>query len=158
MDEVARLTAIEAIKRLKAKYFYYLDHQDWEGWKREVFASDASLFVPDISPEPIIGVDAIIAWTSSRADGQVSVHHGHMPDIEIHNADTASGVWAMEDLLFKTEEQARRLGYSYLHGFGHYHETYARGPAGWRIRSTKLTRLHVEKRLSPSDTPASPRA
>ncbi|MBI0293347.1 nuclear transport factor 2 family protein [Streptomyces sp. PRKS01-29] len=28
-----------------------------------------------------------------------SVHHGHMPEIEITGPDTASGIWAMEDLL-----------------------------------------------------------
>ena len=31
-----------------------------------------------------------------------------------------------------------------LHGFGHYHETYVRLDAGWRIRSSRLTRLRVE--------------
>jgi hypothetical protein len=36
-------------------------------------------------------------------------------------------------------------GYTYLHGFGHYHETYARGSAGWRIKTTRLTRLYVER-------------
>ena len=30
-----------------------------------------------------------------------------------------------------------------MHGYGHYHETYERLPAGWRIKTLKLTRLRV---------------
>ena len=146
MDDTARLIAIEEIKRLKARYFYHLDHQDWEGWRRDVWAPDASLLVPDKQAEPIEGVDAIIAWVAPRADGQVSVHHGHMPDIEILSERTAKGVWAMEDLLFKPPELAARLGYSFMHGYGHYHETYVKLEAGWRIRTTHLTRLKLEMR------------
>ncbi len=146
MDDTARLIAIEEIKRLKARYFYYLDHQDWEGWRREVWAPDASLLVPDRQAESIEGVDAIIAWVAPRAEGQVSVHHGHMPDIEIVSDRTAKGVWAMEDLLFKSPELAARLGYSFLHGYGHYHETYVKLGVGWRIQTTHLTRLKLEVR------------
>ena len=36
------------------------------------------------------------------------------------------------------------MGYTYLHGFGHYHETYIKGPAGWRVQTVRLTRLYVE--------------
>jgi hypothetical protein len=28
-----------------------------------------------------------------------TVHHGHMPDIEITSPTTATGIWAMEDRL-----------------------------------------------------------
>lgn len=146
MDDIARLIAIEEIKRLKARYFYYLDHQDWEGWRREVWAPDAKLLVPDRQAEEIDGVDAIIAWVAPRAEGQVSVHHGHMPDIEIVSDTTAKGIWAMEDLLFKSPELTARLGYGFLHGYGHYHETYVKLEPGWRIRTTHLTRLKLEVR------------
>jgi hypothetical protein len=29
-----------------------------------------------------------------------------------------------------------------MHGFGHYHETYEKTDAGWRIKSLTITRLH----------------
>jgi hypothetical protein len=80
MKDIDRLLAIEEIKRLKSRYFYYLDHKDWARWKSEVWA-------PDAAP----------------------------------------------------------LGYTLLHGFGHYHETYIRRPEGWRIKTTRLTRLHLER-------------
>lgn len=31
-----------------------------------------------------------------------------------------------------------------LDGFGHYHETYVKADGGWRIQSSKLTRLHAD--------------
>jgi hypothetical protein len=68
-----------------------------------------------------------------------------MPDIEILSPDTAKGVWAMEDILRLPQDQPSPWGYTYLHGFGHYHETYVRRPDGWRIQSVRLTRLHVER-------------
>ena len=29
----------------------------------------------------------------------VTVHHGHMPEIELTSPTTARGIWAMEDML-----------------------------------------------------------
>lgn len=67
----------------------------------------------------------------------VTVHHCHTPEIEVTSPDTATGVWAMEDML--------RFGDgSELHGFGHYHETYRRTDEGWRIASSRLTRLRMD--------------
>ena len=145
MTEVEQLIAIEDIKRLKSRYFYYLDHKDWERWKQEVFAPDASMDVPEALSEPIVGIDNILEWVTANAGDQISIHHGHMPDIEIMSDTEAKGRWAMEDILRLPEGQRAPLGYSYLHGWGHYHETYVKLPQGWRIRSTRLTRLYVEQ-------------
>jgi hypothetical protein len=144
MTDLERLLAIEEIKRIKSKYFYCLDTKDWAGWKESVFAPDGSLEVPEALAEPIVGIDRIIEWVSAQAGTQVSVHHGHMPDIEICSADSAKGIWAMEDRLYRPKNAPHASGFSYLHGFGHYHETYVRGPKGWRIKTTRLTRLRVE--------------
>jgi hypothetical protein len=139
-----RLLAIEEIKRVKAKYFYYLDHKDWIGWKRDVFAPDVVFHVPEARAEPWVDVDSFIAWAAQQAGQQVSVHHGHMPDIEILSATTAKGIWAMEDILRYPEGKRSPAGFNFLHGYGHYHETYVRIEAGWRIQSVRLTRLFVE--------------
>lgn len=145
MTELERLLAIEEIKRVKAKYFYYLDHKDWAGWKREVFAEDAGLYVPEARPEPYVGIDTIIEWVAYAAGTQISVHHGHMPDIEILSDTTAKAIWAMEDTLRYPMDRPGAYGYTYLHGYGHYHETYIRTAAGWRIQTTRLERLYVEQ-------------
>lgn len=143
MTDVEKLLAIEEIKQLKAKYFWGLDHKDWDFWRREVWAPDARLIVPEAGKDEV-GVDAVIAYVSEATADQVSVHHGHMPIIDIHSDTTAAGVWAMEDRLYRTKEHPLADGAIFLHGFGHYHETYVRTDAGWRIQTTKLTRLRVE--------------
>jgi hypothetical protein len=143
MTDVEKLLAIEEIKRVKSKYFYGLDHKDWELWRREVWTADARLEVPEVGRD-VVGVDNIIAWVSESVGDQVSVHHGHMPNIEIVSADAATGVWAMEDRLYRTKERPLADGTTFLHGFGHYHERYARTASGWRIASTRLTRLRIE--------------
>ena len=145
MTDLECLMAIEEIKRLKARYFYCLDHKDWAGWKREVFAPDISMDVPEALAEPLVGVDTIIEWVAANAGNQISVHHGHMPDIEILSDHEARGIWAMEDTLRLPENNPALLGYTYLHGYGHYHETYVKRSEGWRIQTTKLTRLYVEQ-------------
>jgi len=143
MTDIEKLLAIEEIKCLKSKYFYGLDHRDWDLWRREVFAADGRLIVPEAAMEAA-GVEEVIAYVSAATGDQVSVHHGHMPNIEITSYDTATGVWAMEDRLYRTKEHPLADGSTYLHGFGHYHETYVRTDAGWRIQSTRLSRLRVE--------------
>ena len=147
MTDVEKLLAIEEIKRLKSNYFWGLDHKDWEFWRREVWAPDATLIVPEASREEA-GIDAIITYVSTATADQVSVHHGHMPNIEITSDTTATGVWSMEDRLYRTPEHPLEDGSIYLHGLGHYHETYVRLAVGWRIHTTRLTRLRVEMRKS----------
>ncbi len=81
--------------------------------------------------------------SASVAD-QVSVHHGHMPDIEFTSDTTAKVVWAMEDRLYRSPGHPLGGGATWLHGFGHYHETYVKLDVGWRLQSSRLTRLRVE--------------
>jgi hypothetical protein len=143
MTPVNRLVAIEEIKQLKSKYFWGLDQKDWDFWQREVWAPDARLIVPEASRD-CVGIEAILTYVRESTADQVSVHHGHMPNIEITSDLTATGVWAMEDRLYRTPQHPLADGSRYLHGFGHYHETYVRLERGWRIHTTRLTRLRIE--------------
>ena len=143
MDDIERLVAIQEIKQVKAKYFWGLDHKDWEFWRREVWAPDARLIVPEANRDEV-GIDAVIAYVSNSTADQVSVHHGHMPDIEITSDTTATGIWAMEDKLIWRDG-------SRLHGFGHYHETYRKEADGeWRIATLDLTRLRLDHTPAPA--------
>lgn len=147
MTELERLLAIEDIKQVKAKYFYGLDHHDWDMWRDEVWAPNGRLEVPeaDMVLEPL---DRVIEWVAASTGDQISVHHGHMPIIEFESDSSANVVWAMEDRLYRTAECPLADGSTYLHGFGHYRETYVRIDPGWRIQSSRLTRLRIETRKS----------
>ena len=143
MDAVERLEAIEAIKQLKARYFRCMDTKDWAGHEA-VFTADVEI---DMSGEMPPGEEAggrmrgagdFVAFNRSFIDDVVTVHHGHMPEIEITSDTTATGIWAMEDML-RWPEGATFM--RELHGYGHYHETYAKVDGEWKIASMKLTRL-----------------
>ena len=142
MNDIDRLLAIEAIKQIKAKYFYGYDHQDWELWRSEVWAPEGRLEVPEI--DLVVGPrDTMIQWVAEQAVGQTSVHHGHTPIIEFTSDTTATGIWAMEDRIYRSKDNPMLGDVTYIHGFGHYHETYIKTDMGWRIASTRLTRLRT---------------
>jgi len=142
MTQIEQLLAIEAIKRLKASYFRFVDTKDWEAF--------ASLFAEDVlfdissghfdcilhSPREILEV------VTPRLRDCVTVHHGHCPEITITSDTTAEGVWAMEDKLRWAEGSDSPI--RALHGYGHYHETYRKIDGEWRIQSMKLTRLRLD--------------
>lgn len=144
--DIERLVAIRAIEDLKARYFRTLDTKDWAGY-RAVFADDLLADFRDSTLERdeanlTHGADAYVAGLAPVLHNVVTVHHGHMSEITIHSATTASGVWAMEDKLWPGEGSV--LPFRFMHGYGHYHETYVRQADGWRIQSIRLTRLRID--------------
>lgn len=143
MTELERLIAIEEIKRLKGKYFLGVDTKDWDLWRHEVW-SDTAQVIPEEFPEGFAGIDTIISWISSQMEHTVSVHHGHMPIIEITSPSTATGIWAMEDRIYSHSDHPLNGDIAYLHGFGHYHESYVKLDCGWRIQNVRISRLRAE--------------
>lgn len=126
----------EAIKQLKARYFRTMDTKDWDGMRR-VFTDDVVMDTSSSGGGVITGADAFMAFLSETLAGVVTVHHGHMPEIALTSPTTATGIWALHDLL--VWPNGRRLV-----GYGHYHETYERVGDEWRIASSKLTRLRMD--------------
>jgi hypothetical protein len=146
MAPLETLLAIEQIKQLKARYFRCMDTKDWEGFAA-VFTADA---VFDMRSEMRTGGDpqdglvrgaaAIAAFVRGHVEPLVTVHHGHMPEIELLGPRHARGTWAMEDLLRWQGTGAP----GEMRGYGHYHDTYERHEGGWLIASSRLTRLRVD--------------
>lgn len=137
-----RLAAIEDIRRLKARYFRCVDTKMWPEF-RALFTDDATLFFPESfgAPQPICKAYPAIVDILKDA---VTIHHGHMPEIDVVDADNAQGVWAMEDEVFLPGDPAEGTAPSTIIGAGHYHETYRRESGQWKIASLKLTRLRHE--------------
>jgi hypothetical protein len=130
---------IEAIKQLKARYFRLLDTKDWAGLE--------ALFTPEVRVDTEAsgggvteGAATFIASVSQSLDQTVTVHHGHMPEIDLTSPTTATGIWAMEDWL----RFPAGGPFGEIHGFGHYPETYVKSDGAWRIASMRLTRLRLD--------------
>jgi hypothetical protein len=142
VNDIEKLLALEDIKALKARYFRCVDTKDWDGF-RDVFTLDALFDISDDVPGCILtGSDEIVQAASGPLTGCVSVHHGHCPEIEVTSQSTATGIWAMEDMLRWADDATSPI--KALHGYGHYHETYVKLDGRWRIRTMKLTRLRVD--------------
>jgi uncharacterized protein (TIGR02246 family) len=127
---------VEAIKQLKARYFRLMDTKDWDGM-REVFADDVYIDTTDSGGRVVEGADEFMRGLRELLADVVTVHHGHMPEIELTSPTTATGIWAMEDWL-------RWPGDRDMHGAGHYHEEYEKVDGRWRIKKMTLTRLRVD--------------
>ncbi|NWK98268.1 nuclear transport factor 2 family protein [Sphingobium lactosutens] len=145
-DAVKSLLAIEEIKRLKARYFRLMDTKDWAGFS-ELFTEDAIFDVggaleenPGPDQEPIVGRAAIVDYVSSGIGPITSAHYGHMPEIEILSEDSATGIWALADIL----RMPAGAPFARFYGYGHYHENYRRVEGGWKIASLRISRLLVE--------------
>jgi hypothetical protein len=165
-NDVETLMAIEEIRRLKARYFACVDGRKWDAFAT-LFTQDATMdarqsfhAVHPVTGEPFVhgkaelmgpmnaedmlttGADKIAALGKSLLPREIlSVHHGHMAEIDVESTDRARGVWAFEDrLLFLSDISPMRE----LHGFGHYHETYRRVDGEWKIATCRLTRLRVD--------------
>jgi len=142
-DEDRAMDDVEAIKQLKARYFRTMDTKDWTGM-RLVFTSDVVVDTTASGGGVVIGADEFIAFLRETLAEAVTVHHGHMPEIHVSSPTTASGIWALQDFIEWPDG-------SRLHGSGHYHETYEQADGAWRIKSSTLTRLHMDFTVPGSD-------
>ena len=144
MTDIERFLAIEEIKQLKARYFRCMDSKDWEGF--------AAVLAPDVTVDytppggnqkdwSTSGAANVVSFVRKTVESAVTVHHGHMPEVEVISAANARGIFAMEDLIWWPEGARRKT----LHGWGHYHETYEKVEGKWLIKTLRLTRLRVEE-------------
>ena len=127
-----RFEDYEAIKKLKARYFRFLDTKRWREFG-ELFAEDAFFVSAETGQPTVRGRQAIVDRVRDFVKDAVTVHHGHMPEIELTGPTTATAFWAMFDLIDNGEHASP--------GYGHYEETYVKIDGEWKIRSSKLTRL-----------------
>ena len=147
MDTLDELRAIEQIKRLKAQYFRCMDTKDWDGFQA-VFAPDATMDTTQEAPDldVVQGNENIRQFVEGAVGPVLTVHHGHMPEIEITSPTTARGIWAMQDFLKMPEGSP--LGMKSMTGWGHYTETYELVDGEWRIKTLLLTRLRRDVELA----------
>ncbi len=149
MTDLEKLLAIEAIRNLKARRLRAMDEKRWADYE----AMHAEDHVSDTyGGDLAIGTKANTAKLSAGLRNIVTVHHAHTPEIVLAGEDAATGVWAMEDMLFWKQDGQDH----WLHGFGHYHERYRKGEDGWQFVYRKLTRIRVETSAGADVTAASP--
>lgn len=131
--DIAELSDHHDIAALKYAYVRCLDQKRWTEM-RTLFVDDATA---DYSGGKYHyeGADAIVEFMSTNmsSDSFHSSHRMHHPEIEV-DGDTATGVWAMEDVNVDPT-----LDF-FLIGAGFYEDRYVRTPDGWKFAHTGYRR------------------
>jgi len=143
MADLAQLEAkirvledIEAIRKLKAKYWRCIDKKLWSELEN-VFAEEATLDYG--SNAQIQGRKAIVRSLRDLLEQEsvVTAHGGHNAEIEITGDTTARAIWALQDYVAFGPNRK-------LIGYGHYEDEYVKERGQWKKKSTKVTRLLEE--------------
>ncbi|NKQ54255.1 nuclear transport factor 2 family protein [Amycolatopsis sp. K13G38] len=132
---VRRLAAIEEIRQLKARYFRAVDLKLW-GMFSELFTADLEIDFAESTSKPMTR-EQFVDSARRHFDGAVSVHHGHVPEIEILDETHARGIWPMFDIV-ETPQESKYESHT---GYGHYTEEYRNEDGRWRISRTQLSRI-----------------
>jgi hypothetical protein len=151
MNELERLSAIEEIKQVKARYFRGVDTCD-AGLARGTLAEDCVLDYTGCCTDPATGRDflpamnvvlrGLASWSSDGLgkSGIRSAHHGYNCDVTFTSDTSATVIWAMTDRLFMPSGAP----YSQMTGYGYYHETYEKIGGSWKIKTLRMSRIRVE--------------
>ena len=120
-----RLSDIEAIKALKARYCWYCDDPEMHHRFDELFTEDAVFIEEPV--DHLEGRAAIAAWTEEYIRTNVwSRHDATNPLIEV-DGDTATGRWQVPLLSIQRIDGAQQM----LWASGTYQEQYRRVGGEW---------------------------
>jgi ketosteroid isomerase-like protein len=134
-DAVESLLAIEALKRLKARFFRCLDDRDYDEM-RTLFTEDA--VIGTTTGRHFDGIDSFLAFLGDPANRPArTVHHGHLPEIEIISPTTATGTWALHAYAEFADHGDPRS----THRFGRYRDEYRKQGGAWKIAAQRVELL-----------------
>ncbi|MEY2453161.1 MAG: hypothetical protein QOD92_2735 [Acidimicrobiaceae bacterium] len=133
-----QLVELELLKRLKYKYVRCLD--------QKLFDEIGDCFVEEATASygggayTYEGRDAIIDFlrTSMGSTKMLTSHKVHHPEIELTGPTTATGVWALDDVVVMSELNLTVRGAAY------YTDEYVKVGDEWRIRHTGYKRVYEE--------------
>ena len=126
---------IEAIKRLKAKYWHCVDNKLWDE-VGDCFTQDSLV---DYSGNKSQGRQAIVEYMKDTLGRGPVSHKGHSPKIEIASDTSAMGTWEASVSMTDVETE---MGMK-LRVF--YEDEYVKEKGEWRIKSTTMRVISMER-------------
>lgn len=130
---IQELEDIEAIKQLKARYWFACDQRDADGI-RDCFVNK-NLLIDFGFIGQFTDINEFLKLFLEMTDkaSHIDLHHGIAPEIKIQNKNEASGRWRMSFQLIESEAQVVQfMG-------GYYEDIYRRENNQWRIAHTRYT-------------------
>jgi hypothetical protein len=117
----ADLVEIEQIRQLKYRYVRLIDQKRWDEL--------GALFAPE----------ATASYGDSMGDeSMLTSHKVHQPEIALTGPDTATGVWALDDVVILGS-----LGLT-VRGASFYDDRYVKVGGDWLIAHTGYKRIYEE--------------
>ena len=140
-----QLVEVELIKRLKYRYIRCLD--------LKLFDEIGECFIDEATASygggayTYEGRDAIVQFlrNSMGSTTMLTSHKVHHPEVDLTGPDTATGVWALDDLVLLTDLSLTVRGAAY------YTDEYVKIGDAWRIRHTGYKRVYEELAPRPAD-------
>ena len=132
------LLDIHAIHQLKHRYLRCLDQKAWDDLAT-CFTEDATASYGGGAVE-LDGRDAILGFLteSMGSTGMLTSHRGTQPEIDLTGPGTATGIWALEDVVIHQD-----FGVT-IHGASFYEDRYVKVDGNWRICATGYKRTYEE--------------
>jgi hypothetical protein len=132
------LVEIELIKRVKYAYFRCLDLKRWDEIG-ELFTKDATCAY-SAGAYSFEGRDAIVEFFRKAMGREtfLSSHKAHHPEIDLTGPDTATGVWALEDIVIDVQWELD------IRGAAFYEDDYVKVDGVWLIQRTAYKRVFEE--------------
>lgn len=141
------LHEIEAIKRLKYRYFRCLDLKLWDELKT-CFIEEAKSAYGD-GKFSFDGREQIMQFLVDALGRPtiITAHHGHHPEIELTSASTATGIWSLEDTVIDLQHGIN------IRGAAFYRDEYVKVDGQWKLKFTGYQRTFEEMERR-ADTPS----
>jgi hypothetical protein len=138
---LARLEAIQAIERLKYRYWRACDRKDPDAFRECFVEKGAEIdYGPGLGAftdrEPLVELYTRLALRRSEG-GWVyhDIHHGLHPDIELVDDTTATGSWTLSFMRVNLEEKVIEQASV------EYRDTYVIEDGCWKIQRSHVTPL-----------------
>lgn len=133
------LEDIEAIKKLKAKYFNSIDKKQWNELA-ECFSEDG-VWESGKRKVKIESAETIVQFIRKIEDGEhiINTHQGHNPVIEITSDTTGKGIWELSHYRDDVKERVRQQSAVF------YEDTYVKVDGAWKINYSKIIPIYLNE-------------
>lgn len=144
------LESLEEIRRLKYRYFRYLDLKRWDEFGDTLTEDVRARYGTQAMDKPLHfdnRAEVVSYMSENLGTGIVTIHIANHPEIDV-DGDTATGSWAFEDTVIVPDFKV------IIRGGGYYVDEYRKEADGkWRISATEYERIY-EAMTSLDDTPS----